>query len=137
MKRVYVDMVADLFHFGHVSLLERAIKEGDYLIVGIHSDKTCESYKRLPIMTMKERIKVVSSCKYVDEVISDAPLYISKDYIKKHNIDIVIHAHSLEDNSKYEEMYKIPSELGIFRRIEYTPNISTIYIINRVKNRNY
>ena len=34
MIRVYVDMVADLFHHGHVRFLERARTYGDYLIVG-------------------------------------------------------------------------------------------------------
>ena len=36
MVRVYVDMVADLFHYGHVELLRQARALGDYLLVGIH-----------------------------------------------------------------------------------------------------
>jgi cytidyltransferase-like protein len=42
MTRVYVDMVADLFHYGHVNFLKQARQFGDYLLVGIHSDKVVE-----------------------------------------------------------------------------------------------
>ena len=73
---------------------------------------------------MEERIIVVEACKYVDGVISDAPV-ITEDYIKKHNIDIVAHAHSLEDEDKYNFMYDIPHKLGIFKRLEYSKTIST------------
>ena len=48
MKRVYVDMVGDLFHIGHINMFKQARELGDYLIVGVHSDKAVESYKRTP-----------------------------------------------------------------------------------------
>ena len=83
--RIYVDMVGDLFHFGHVNLLKQARELGDYLIVGVHSDKVVEGYKRLPIMTMEERIATIFSCRYVDEVIPNAPLSIDLKWINKHN----------------------------------------------------
>ena len=56
MGRVYVDMAADLFHYGHVAFLRRARELGDFLIVGVHSDETLASYKRWPILSMLERI---------------------------------------------------------------------------------
>ena len=127
-------MCADLFHYGHVNLLKAAKKLGDILIVGIHSDSTIESYKRKPIMNMKDRITVVEAYKYVDEVIPDAPLVITQKYIMDNNINVVAHAHQETKNKKYSYMYKIPYELGIFRRLEYTDNISTTDIINGLKN---
>ena len=102
---VYVDMVADLFHFGHVDFLRRAKEHGDILKVGIHNDKTVESYKRQPIMNMKERISVVESCKYVDEVIPNAPLVVSRDYLASHNVDIVIHATGLTERIKNNDVW--------------------------------
>ena len=59
MTRVYADMVADLFHSGHVEFLKKARTFGDYLLVGIHADDVLVSndYKKgKPILTMEERV---------------------------------------------------------------------------------
>ena len=92
-------MCADLFHAGHINALKQCKEMGDILIVGIHSDKTIKSYKRNPIINMNDRIKVVESCKYVDMVISNAPLNITNEFINKYNIDIVC----IPDNRTNEE----------------------------------
>ena len=44
MVRVYVDMVADLFHYGHVAFLKKARASGDYLLVGVHAGAVLVSY---------------------------------------------------------------------------------------------
>jgi len=131
--RIYADMVGDLFHFGHVNFLKKSRELGDRLIVGVHSDKVVEDFKRLPIMTMEERIATISSCKYVDEVISNAPLSIDLEWINKHNIDIVVHGDDFSEDLM-QSCYKVPIEMGIFRLIPYTPSISTTEIIRRCKN---
>ena len=71
-------MVADLFHYGHMNFLRQASSHGDFLLVGIHANETVESYKRTPILTMKERIASVEGCRYVDEVVPNAPLEITR-----------------------------------------------------------
>ena len=133
IKRIYVDMTADLFHYGHVNFLKQASEIGDYLIVGIHSDKVVKNYKRAPIMTMKERIATVDSCRYVDEVIPDAPLIVDLEWINKHNIHIVVHGDYFSKDL-LQLCYKVPIEMGIFHKVSYTPDISTTDIINRLKN---
>ncbi len=131
--RIYVDMVGDLFHFGHVNLLKQARELGDYLIVGVHSDKVVEGYKRLPIMTMEERIATIFSCRYVDEVIPNAPLSIDLKWINKHNIDMVVHGNDVSKGLS-QNWYKVPIEMGILHLIPYTSGISTTDIIKRCKN---
>ena len=126
-------MTADLFHFGHVNFLKQASEIGDYLIAGIHSDETVQNYKRSPIMTMEERISIVASCRYVDEVIPDAPLIIDLKWIKKHNIHLVVHGDDFSEDL-LQLCYKIPIEMGIFKKVPYTPGISTTDIMNRLKN---
>ena len=133
IKRIYVDMAADLFHYGHVNFLKQARNIGDYLIVGIHNDQTIKNYKRPPIMTMKERIATVTSCRYVDEVIPDAPLVIDLAWINKHNIHIVVHGDDFSEDL-LQLCYKVPIEMGIFHKVPYTPGISTSDIIKRLKN---
>jgi len=133
MTRVYVDMVADLFHYGHANFLKQARKFGDHLIVGIHSDETVEEYKRTPIMTMKERVSAVASCRYVDEVIPDAPLVVDQVWIDAHLIDLVVHGDDFSEEME-QLCYRTPIELGIFRLVPYTSNISTTEIIERIKD---
>ena len=62
-------MVADLFHYGHVNFLRQASQQGDFLLVGIHSDEAVMSYKRTPILSMAERVASVEGCRYVDKVV--------------------------------------------------------------------
>lgn len=71
--RVYVDIVGDLFHAGHVEFFKKAKALGDYLIVGVLADEVVQGYKREPVLTLEERVKVIESCKYVDEVIVAPP----------------------------------------------------------------
>jgi cytidyltransferase-like protein len=75
--RVYVDMVGDLFHPGHVALLRAARACGDRLVVGVLSDEVVEAYKRRPVMTLAERVAVIAPCRYVDDVVPDAPYRVT------------------------------------------------------------
>ena len=83
-RRIYVDGIFDLFHKGHVLHL-KDIKELDnidnYLIVGIISDEDAEGYKRKPIYDQYNRKVLIESCKYVDEVIENAPLILTEKFI--------------------------------------------------------
>ena len=133
MTRVYVDMVADLFHYGHANFLRQAKQFGDHLIVGIHSDEVVSDYKRTPIMSMEERIETVSSCRYVDEVVPDAPLAVDQEWLNIHRVDLVVHGDDFSDDMR-QLCYKIPIDLGILRLVSYTSEISTTEIIQRIKN---
>jgi len=132
--RVYVDVVGDLFHAGHVEFFKQARAEGDYLIVGIHNDAAVESYKRTPYLTMEERKIPIEACRYVDEVILNAPVGVSKEWIRKYEIDLVIHGDDFSPES-IDSQYRIPIEMGIFKTVSYTEGISTTDIINRVQSR--
>jgi len=129
--RIYVDMVADLFHAGHVNFLKQAKALGDRLIVGIHSDETVASYKRQPVMTMEERIAVVESCRYVDEVVPNAPLIVSLDYLNRLKIDYLCHADEIGEET-IEKWYGEIRKAGRLKLVPYTPNISTTNLIERV-----
>ena len=134
MTIVYVDMCGDLLHYGHIIFLEKAKKLGNKLIVGIHSNETIESYKRTPVCTMKERSELVKAIKWVDEIIEDAPLFITADYIEKYKINkIAIPQNRTEEEIK--KMCSVPYEKNMLYFIEYTPEISTSMIIDRIKTR--
>ena len=132
MTRVYVDMAADLFHYGHVEFLRKAKALGDYLLVGINSDETVRANKREPILSMEERIASAAGCRYVDEVVPDAPWVTDAAWIEKHRIDLVVHGDDYSQD-QIEASYSDPMAMGIFRTIAYTPSISTTEIIRRCK----
>lgn len=130
---VYIDMCADMFHYGHVNQLKncRETARGGKVIVGIHSDATIQSYKRVPIMNMEERVRVVESCKYVDLVVRDAPLSVTDALIEKYQISrvIVSNQRTMEETDR---MYSVPRRLGLLYVMPHTPEISTTNIIKRI-----
>lgn len=130
-SRVYVDMVGDLFHAGHVELLREARRHGDWLIVGVLSDETAASYKRRPIMTLAERVAVIESCRYVDEVIADSPDRVTQDFLDEHRITTVVHGDDLAPEGA-ESVYGPAVAAGAFVHVPRTSGISTTQLIQRV-----
>jgi len=60
----------DLLHAGHVTMLEEAKRECDYLIVGLQNDPTLDRpEKNAPVQSIVERQIQLSAIKYVDEVV--------------------------------------------------------------------
>ena len=60
----------DLFHSGHVIMLEEAKRQCDYLIAAIQVDPTIDRQtKNKPVQSIIERQIQVSACKHVDEII--------------------------------------------------------------------
>lgn len=133
-SRVYVDMVGDLFHAGHVELLRAARAHGDWLVVGVLGDETAAAYKRRPIMTLAERVAVIEGCRYVDEVIADAPLEVDEDFLAEHEIETVVHGDDLSPRAA-EAVYGAAVAAGRLRYVPRTTGISTTELIRRVLDR--
>jgi cytidyltransferase-like protein len=131
MKRVYVDMVGDLFHPGHVELLRAARRFGDYLIVGVLSDATVREYKRVPVMTLEERVAVVEACRYVDEVISGCPDVVTSEFMKQNEISVVVHGSDISE-AAIEGVYGDARREGRLELVDQRAGHSTTAIIERV-----
>ena len=127
----YIDMVGDLFHIGHMELIERVHDLGYSVCVGVHADNDVERYKRRPILTLEERVATIRMCKHVDRVIEGAPVLIDEPFMLAHGIDMVFHGHE-EHETLYEEMYSVPIKLGKFTRTQRKAGISTTAILDRV-----
>jgi len=72
MKKVFTVGVYDMLHIGHVLLFKRARELGDYLIVAVQESEYIKKYKPSAdfVYNTQERIFMVSSLKYVDEVVT-------------------------------------------------------------------
>ena len=56
-----MDGVFDLFHRGHIESINKCLKFGDKIIIGIVSDKDAESYKRIPIFNQEDRCEIIKN----------------------------------------------------------------------------
>lgn len=138
MTRVYMDGVFDLFHRGHIEAIKKCKKFGEEIVIGVISDKDAESYKRLPLINENDRFEIIKNLKIVDEVIPNAPLNLTKEFIKDNNLDIIVHSFSNEkDFQKQKKFFKIPIEMGIFKKINYYSKTSTTDIIKKIINRGH
>lgn len=137
MKRVYIDGIFDLFHRGHLESLIQAknVLDNVFLIVGVISDKDAEGYKRLPIINQDDRCAIIKSINIVDEVIEDAPLVITKEFIEEYNIDLVVHGFSNEEDwEKQKDFFDYLIKENKFKRINYYDKTSTTDIIKKIKD---
>ena len=129
MKKVITFGTFDVFHIGHVSILERAKSYGDYLIVGVSSDDLNFSKKGCkPIYSEKDRRKIIKSLSCVDEVFSETSLDLKRQYINDFNAEILI----MGDDWKGKfDNHKDQCKVIYLPR---TPSISTKKIIEVVKS---
>lgn len=66
----YTQGVYDMFHIGHLNLINHAKEYCDYLIVGVNSDALVESYKnKVPVICENDRSEIVRNIKAVDECV--------------------------------------------------------------------
>jgi len=131
---VYVDIVGDLFHAGHVAFLQKAKEFGNYLIVGVLADDVVEEYKRRPVLSLEDRVSVIAACRYVDEVIVAPPLRMTEEMVEEHKIRYVVHGDDF-NQALLEDQYGVALKLGLFRTVPYTSGISTTQIIKTIATR--
>jgi choline-phosphate cytidylyltransferase len=136
--RLYADGIFDLFHLGHAKALEQAKKlyPHTYLMVGCCSDAVTHKYKGITVMSEDERYESLRHCKWVDEVVEDAPWVVTDDFLQRHNIDYVCHdALPYADTSGQAcdgDVYSHLKRKGKFLETQRTDGISTSDIINRI-----
>lgn len=136
---VYMDGVFDLFHRGHLEAIKKVRQIAGVdgkVIIGVISDKDTESYKRKTIINEMDRVEIIKNIKDVDMVIFSGPLKITKEFLEKHNIDLVVHSFANEDDyEKQKDFFNEIIQMGKFKYIEYYKGMSTSDIIKNIKNR--
>ena len=133
-KIVYVGMVGDFLHHGHINIIEEARKLGE-VIIGLLTDEAAENYKRKPIFTFEQRKKIIENIKGVTSVIPQNSL----DYIpnlKKIKPNYVVHGDDWKSGVQKDERRKIINYLkeinGTLVEIPYTTGISSTSIIKHL-----
>jgi ethanolamine-phosphate cytidylyltransferase len=134
--RIWVDGCFDMMHFGHANAFRQARALGDVLVVGVNEDEDIRKYKGPPTMTTEERTVAVRACKWVDEVVPNAPYVMTDEYLQyifeKYDIDYVVHGDDpclLPDGS---DVFASAKRAGRYKTIKRTEGVSTTDIVGRM-----
>ncbi|KAK4901811.1 choline-phosphate cytidylyltransferase [Elasticomyces elasticus] len=132
--RVYADGVFDMFHLGHMRVLQQAKTAfpDTYLIVGVTGEAETHKRKGLTVMSAKERAESLRHCRWVDEVIEDCPWILNMEFLEKNNIDYVAHDDEPYGASEGDDIYKPIKERGMFLVTQRTEGVSTTGIITKI-----
>lgn len=117
MKKIITFGTFDLFHIGHLNILKRCKEEGDYLIVGVSSDELNDKKGKKSVIPLDERLEIVKSIKYVDEVFVEESLELKDDYIKNFGVNLLIMGDDWKDKFNW-----VSCDV---KYLERTPEIST------------
>ena len=132
---VYVDVVCDLFHPGHIEFFRKARSLGDGLIVGLVGDAEVATYKPPPIMSFAERRLVVEACRDVDRVLeAPAPLHCTPDFLDAIGAAFCVHGDDM-DQPELDFWYRALLPSGRLRTVSYSAGISTRQIVARTLDR--
>ncbi|KAI8901187.1 hypothetical protein BC833DRAFT_578796 [Globomyces pollinis-pini] len=130
--KIWVDGCFDTMHYGHANALRQAKEMGDYLVVGVHSDKEIELNKGPTVLKNNERYAAVAACKWVDEVVEDAPYLTSIEYLDKYNCDFCVHGDDVTTLADGTDCYSVVKNAGRYKECKRTEGVSTTDLVKRM-----
>ena len=132
--RIYADGVYDLFHYAHALQLRQAKLSfpNVHLIVGVVSSSLCEQHKNRPLLESAERYEAVRNCRWVDEVVEDAPWVIDDNFMNKLQIDYVAHDELPYAMATNDDVYDWIKKNGQFLPTRRTEGVSTSDLVARI-----
>ena len=123
----------DLFHAGHVKMLEEAKQHCDYLIIALQTDPTIDRpEKNKPIQSVVERWVQVDACKWVDKIVPYTTEQDLKDIFMSFNLDCRIIGGEYEDKDFTAKDICLKREIEIIYNSR-DHNWSSSELRNRIK----
>jgi choline-phosphate cytidylyltransferase len=127
MRTVVTFGTFDVFHVGHLRVIERAAALGDRLVVGVSADELNQSKKgRLPVFSQRERMTIIAALKPVDAVFLEESLELKRSYLVEHEADVLVMGDDWA--GKFDEFSDICEVVYLPR----TPAISTTALIEKI-----
>ncbi len=131
----YTQGVFDMFHIGHLNLLNNAKEQCDYLIVGVNTDRLVKEYKNKDtIVSEYNRARIVESIKSVDKVILTDTLN-KEEILEKIKFDVIFIGNDWENNPRWLKTKNDMKEKGVdVVFLPYTKGISSTILREVLKN---
>jgi glycerol-3-phosphate cytidylyltransferase len=122
----YTTGVFDMFHIGHLHLLKKAKNNCDYLIVGVSTDNLVKSYKnKTPVIPFDHRVEIISSLKFVDEVVTVSHRNKKKTFIEV-CYDVLFVGDDWKNSPIFKELEEYLNEMDAkIIYFPYTKNVSS------------
>lgn len=129
----YTTGVFDLFHIGHLNILKRSKELCEYLIVGVTTDDLVSYKNKKAFIPFDERREIVSSIKYVDQVVTQDNMDKMLAW-KKYNFDVMFVGSDWKGTQKWNELEKSFSSIGVdIVYFEYTKGTSSTELREALK----
>lgn len=106
MKRILTYGTFDLLHYGHIRLLERAKKLGDYLIVALSTDEFNAIKGKKAYHDYETRKKMLEALRCVDLVIPEENWEQKLDDVKRYYVDVVVMGSDWAGSDKFDYLKK-------------------------------
>lgn len=124
--------VFDLFHIGHLNLLERCKEQCEYLIVAVCGDDYVTQVKhKTPVFSEEDRIRIIGALKCVDEVstITIEEIDDKMKALERFKFDVLFSGDDWKGSERYNRTEKQFAELGVsIEYLPYTKGVSTTQI---------
>ena len=134
MKIGYTSGVFDLFHVGHLNLLEKAKQNCDFLVVAVCGDALAFDLKRKkPIINMIDRMRIIKALKCVDRVVIKS---IDNEVLMAISVkaNIVFKGSDWKNTEKWDYLNSKFKRLGIKTKFfPYTKQISSTKLRRLIK----
>ena len=133
----YTCGVFDMFHVGHLNLLEKCKSMCDYLIVGVCNDDYVRNIKhKEPVYSEQDRVRILEALKVVDraELVTIEETNDKILAIEKFHFDVLFSGDDWKGSKRYQKTEEKFKKYGAF--IEYCPytqGISTTQIKEKIK----
>ena len=129
----YTDGVYDLFHVGHLNMIEAAKKQCEYLIVGVHSDQVVKQYKyHCPIIPEAERARIIGAVKGVDKVVIN-DVRDNLTLLERYGFNVVFIGDDWKGTERWNNFEKVLGERNVdVIYVPYTKGISTTDIKKKI-----
>ena len=112
-KKGYTQGTFDMFHIGHLNIINNAKAQCEYLVVGVNSDALVRAYKnKTPVIDQINRSSIVSNIKAVDEVLISETLD-KEEQLKRIGFDAVFIGDDWKGNNRWEETKIRLAEKGV------------------------